>query len=1342
MDSANITDKQILWERKLLDFSLRNNLLNTKLGKKTVPFVSFDNDKIENLLQSNTDFSLQAFIKPKTEPMDDGMYNSVLQASDIKQEVSEAVSKKKLISYLTESELADSVKYIYRASRTALEENGTNSLFLAIGLLKWFEEGKNSVPRYAPVLLLPVDIIRKGGQNNYVIRSREEDKILNITLTEFLKQQFHIDLSFLNPLPADQAGIDVNLVLNNVRQAISQIKEWEVKEETLLGLFSFNKFVMYNDIHSHQDILRRNGITESLIEGKITSVNTQNVLDMRNADKNNSPADFAVPMDADSSQLNAVIESANDKSFILYGPPGTGKSQTITNIIANALYHGKRVLFVAEKMAALEVVQKRLKKIGLAPFCLELHSNKVTKKHFLEQMQRALDVTKIQSDKDYGKTADEIFAKRKSLIHYAEALHVKHDNGFSLYDLINEYLAINCQESNIVVSDIKNVTADDVCNWKNEIPQLENVIRIIGRPDNHPLKGLKFENNNPDTFEKIKKLLDEYIREKDENMLALRLESLLKYCQKNFFEDKCFSFDEVCKMIEEHRIRQEEYKNAFTINKLKADDLDIEAFTNLWQKAKNKNFITSFFAKNKVFKQLKPYGFTDKNNIDNQLETVRKYQLAKQNWEKNLEEKYNFLDSLKPYFQTWTDNFEKINDWYHWINLRNKYEHSPFVAFFDNIEKDNVSVVNAVNSTIKKVYHDMIVYYINNDEQLRSFNGIMFDGIIEKYRKYTSYFQELTKRELYCRLASNIPSQTMEAVASSEMGILKRNILNNGRGNSIRSIIDKIPALLPKLTPCMLMSPISVAQFLSFENDKFDLVIFDEASQMPTSEAVGAVARGKNLIVVGDPKQMPPTSFFSATQTDDEQADIDDMESILDDCISLSLPEYYLSWHYRSKHESLIAFSNTQYYDSRLYTFPSVDDNTAKVRLVQTKGTYDKGRTRSNVEEAKAISAEVIRRLQDKELRKRSIGIVAFSKAQQNLIEDILENDLSAYPELENIAYNSEEPVFVKNLENVQGDERDIILFSIGYGPDKDGKVSMNFGPLNNNGGERRLNVAVSRARYEMIVFSALKPEHIDLSKTSSKGVEGLKAFLQFAQTGRMPQPKTELSQTESNDNVINQLADALQQHGYEVRTNIGRSKFKIDLAVIDKNNTDKYSLGILCDGNSYYAVPTVRDREVVQRNVLNMLDWNIMRIWTVDWYKDKQRVIRTVLEKLSDIEKSASVTSQPIAQDYKFDVPVPEKNEVNTDKITANTKKPSSVTAKRDIAEVPATEIINTVNYVLNEQISLPKEDLKKTVSQQLGFARMGTNISNSIENILLLLQKQQKIEISEDNMAVKLKQ
>lgn len=568
-----------------------------------------------------------------------------------------------------------------------------------------------------------------------------------------------------------------------------------------------------------------------------------------------------------------------------------------------------------------------------------------------------------------------------------------------------------------------------------------------------------------------------------------------------------------------------------------------------------------------------------------------------------------------------------------------------------------------------------------------------------------------------------MPSSSASSADGSEIGILKRNIANGGRGNSIRTIMDNIPALLPRLCPCMLMSPISVAQYIDLKSEKFDLVIFDEASQMPTSEAVGAIARGKALIVVGDSKQMPPTSFFSSTQVDEEEADIDDMESILDDCKTLSLREYYLSWHYRSKHESLIAFSNSQYYDNRLFTFPSVDDQMAKVKLVPVNGVYDKGRTRSNPEESKAIVKEIIRRLSDPELSKYSIGVVSFSKVQGDRIEDDLTEELDRHPELKDIAYNSPEPIFVKNLENVQGDERDVILFSVGYGADKNGKVSMNFGPLNNAGGERRLNVAVSRARYEMIVYSTLKSSQIDLKRSQAKGVEGLKSFLEFAETGRLPMIDSALQEADQNV-MVRQICDMLTEQGYMAKPNVGRSNFKVDIAVSTAEHPEKYILGILCDGKTYYETKTTRDREIVQPNVMRMLGWRVMRVYSIDWYENRERSIQQILDELkgneaADVKPETEKDDIPLkafCADHikKTDIlKEPERNQGQIPYIEAEVTVPAIDKAAYDPTAAYNTKV---TRQILAKEQPITEGYLCKRVARLFGFGHAGANIQKAV--------------------------
>ena len=451
---------------------------------------------------------------------------------------------------------------------------------------------------------------------------------------------------------------------------------------------------------------------------------------------------------------------------------------------------------------------------------------------------------------------------------------------------------------------------------------------------------------------------------------------------------------------------------------------------------------------------------------------------------------------------------------------------------------------------------------------------------------------------------------------------------------------------------------------------------------------------------------MPPTSFFDTQQVDDEDAELDDLDSILDDCQALSLPDHYLAFHYRSKHESLIAFSNQEYYDGRLFTFPSADDRQRKVSLVKVEGVYDKGGKRSNRAEAEAVVSEIIRRLNDAELSQRSIGVVAFSVAQQNLIEDVFMEAISGKPELEARALQSEEPIFIKNLENVQGDERDVILFSIGYGPDKDGNVSMNFGPLNNRGGERRLNVAVSRARYEMMVFSTLRAEQIDLRRSQAAGVEGLQKFLKYAEGGDSPLTPL-LQRGEQEEGLSADIAAALNSLGYKTALNVGRSKFKVDVAVVDPQDPDRYLIAILIDNHARNATKIARDRELTQPAVLEGLGWKVLRVWSIDWLQNRQRVLDTIvaaIETRKTTTKAAPLTlTQPKIVEEK-----------------AKAVKPAAIVSKdgtkRDIDDIPDATIDKVVLQIVNEQIAIPLDGIKLAANRMLGYQRRTTRIDNAI--------------------------
>ena len=523
---------------------------------------------------------------------------------------------------------------------------------------------------------------------------------------------------------------------------------------------------------------------------------------------------------------------------------------------------------------------------------------------------------------------------------------------------------------------------------------------------------------------------------------------------------------------------------------------------------------------------------------------------------------------------------------------------------------------------------------IDLEPVLRDFFGREHAERIEQFRNLDETLAALTRDLIRARLAAGIPrDQVRDDIPKAELGLLRKEIGKKARHIPVRQLLSRIPKLLPRLKPCVLMSPLSVAQYLEPSHEVFDVVIFDEASQIPVWDAVGAIARGKQLIVVGDPKQLPPTNFFNAADdSESEGSDINlqqDLESILDELLTNGLRHKRLQWHYRSRHEGLIAFSNRYYYENDLLTFPSPETALGGVRFTHLPDArYDKGKSRTNPLEARALVDELVKRLRQSDGPPRSYGVVTFSQAQQQLVENLLDEERRKYPEIE-VHFNDEppvdgEPVFVKNLENVQGDERDVIFFSICYGPDETGRISINFGPLNRDGGERRLNVAITRAKHEVLVFSSLRGDQIDLTRTRARGVRDLKYFLDYAERGpkALAAATAALANAEPDSEFEQMVADRIHAAGFEVHHQVGCSGYRIDLGVVDPQTPGRYLLGVECDGATYHRAATARDRDKLRQLILEGLGWKLHRIWSTDWWHDADAETSKLLAWLSELSK------------------------------------------------------------------------------------------------------------------------
>lgn len=1399
--------KESMWERKLLDLTLKNSLLNFIPRKNMLQIMSVSANETAQAIIDNGEYSLLEMPSEFLPLIDKAQsFNTSDVVSRLSQLITLEQKNGRLRTFCDGKNLNAYTQAMYRKEKTLAEETGTSALYAACGFLKWnFPDEKNTF-KYAPLILLPLTLVKKAAGKGYTVKLREEELQFNTTLTEFLKQQFGIELRGISNINAGE----IESIFAAVKKQILSFKGWEVTGDIYIASLSFAGWLMWNDIRSNMETFRKNKIISSLIQSKTEP-------SLLNNAKTSPSQEIYLPVTADSSQTEAVKLSDKNASFILHGPPGTGKSQTITNIIANALAKNKKVLFVAEKQAALSVVKKRLDSIGIGDFCLELHSDKTVKTEVVKKLYDTSRLTPSENAK-YQQNYKNLKELDLAVSSPFSSLHKKRRLGISVYegiiklkeyqnapDIINidslfyeklteeklklyqnllaELVSVSADLKGIYRSPFENSaiveydrtivpkiittvkilreearhlkTYTEMCFeilcsrlrivTKKKLIQLKELCEMLTKSDN-PYKKL-FENvkgtdavntlNNfvsvykdfeasEDTFNKIFKSKVEL------PVSAEALKEELEIFPIDFSKSKPLRiFIKRINKAARQKIRIENLKDSMlaVIDYYQKKELTADAgekLARLFSGSKvNYNQVADFIlqleklygAVSKIFMRY------DRNSFNLTLENLftkypsgifRGFLYAYDSFERGRVEFFNLLKIEKDYDEigedyaefislkaaSVRDNIDMLDGWCRFNMLVKRFKEEGLKFALAPIYDGKITANEISSCFYKKVYENFVAREISEDETLAKFSSAITEEKIENFKLLSEEFEKITCAEIREKLISRLPDLNTEGSLSVELMQLQRAVKSNMRGITVRSIISSMKNLFPVLSPCLLMSPAAVAKYLPAE-EQFDIAVFDEASQVPTAEAVGAIARSKCTVIVGDPKQLPPTSFFVSDYVDEDNLQLEDLESILEDCLALGLPERYLKWHYRSKHESLIAFSNALYYGNRLCTFPSTDALISKVQLKFVEnGVYDRGSSKTNQAEADCVVAEVVKRLKSgKSLQ--SIGIVTFSGAQQTLIENKI-SDALIKNRLENAAYDREEPLFIKNLENVQGDERDVILFSVCYGPDRYGKLSYNFGPLNQSNGWRRLNVAASRAREEMVVFSSMTSAMIDLSKNNAKGVAGIKAFLEFAQSGKTMLAVKSAFVGDITRGIGKYISDDLTEAGYECRSGVGVSDFKIDVAVLDPK-TKRFMLGIICDSRPPLQ-NDIKGETVLQIKTLKRLGWNVLRIWSINYLNNPKREIKKIKQYIDKIKGISNEKSEnKYAKPYK---------EAQLKQLTTLS---SYITDENN-----ADEIKQRLSAIIKAEQPISKDVLIKKLLNSYGIIRTGSRINAQIEEIL----------------------
>jgi superfamily I DNA and/or RNA helicase/very-short-patch-repair endonuclease len=1240
---SELTEKKIIfWKEKLQDMTGRNRLLFFRANRSST---------LEITHPELQDFYDYFVVRGKTMefPVPDIEEPNELFEKDESNLAINEIGVKQLPNKINR------ILYNLRTrSKSAQEERGISVLYLAMGFLKW-QESEFSEFSEAPIVMIPISLDREGLGSAYKIQIIEEDIILNPSLDVKLRNDFRLTFP---EVPDFINSTDLNNYFDEISGLISGYEGWKIINKSAISIFNFQNLILINDLEKNSDLYSSNPLIQALSSGQFNQKIPDDIVDIYNIDDKVSIEDTVQVLDADSSQQEAIEAAKSGIDLIIQGPPGTGKSQTIANIIAEFLGRNKKVLFVSQKMAALEVVHKRLNQVGLGEFCLEVHSHKTDKKTVIEDLGKSLNGNNKVKLNGYDQIFSRLKDVKRKLNKYDNDLHNSQNklelSPFDLYGLLaqleNQFLLkFDIPNFENTTNEIHNSRLSIIQEFTNFGEILDNYSEFIWKGANFGNLSIQDEELIEDTLERMGKNIEIFqslindlaltynVNLPDNFKTSFNLLSITKKYLPSFFglnlEDllnrfnteynnifrifnKNFKADK--QLIISHRAKE----NTPKFQEIK-NDLEIASqFDSL--DTNNKNDPVSSLAESileieKKYKEisLEYKKFSQNFLLDKSQDFIKNfYQIPLIELQQNFNVLKGRVDLLK--------RFEELK------KLTSKAFEIELKSFFLQSIKNNIPTKDWENIFLKRFYLLLLDFNLEKLPDLNNFNGVQHNQKIQEFRELDIKRIEIAKGQIRATLLENKTDASWMKASSSEEAILRREMNKKRRIKPLRKIFQEIPELLLELKPCLMMSPLTVSQLLDADLYKFDLVIFDEASQLPPEYAVGAFARAKNVVIAGDRHQLPPTSFFQSADFESSEEDIttDDFESILNECNAIGMPSKMLNWHYRSQDESLIAFSNYHFYDNRLYTFPSalgLDEKMGVEFHPIIDGVYKRGAGgQFNIIEAREVAKGIIEHYQ--KYPDFSLGVITFNHSQKRMIEEQLEKELANHPKLRHIiSGEGEEPLFVKSLEMVQGDERDYIFFSVGFGKDEGGKFLLNFGPLNRIGGERRLNVAVTRSKRGVRIYSSIQPEDIDLERVSNKGPKLLRKYMELARDGlRSIYADVEHFEDAEFDSPFEKAVyDALVNRGLQLKIQVGVSNYRIDIVVVDEDQPGKYLLGIECDGATYHSAATARDRDRIRQGVLENLGWKIHRIWSRDWFNDSAGQINKVLDIVERIKNN-----------------------------------------------------------------------------------------------------------------------
>ena len=1484
--SNGINQKLQSSRKELLDIGLRNTMLNFRKTAKTLIVVDELSEEVFNILyrqEKAMTFAPMARQRIAEMARLSGAEGSDAESAEDEQLLHEmdgvdwSVSAEgdaigesgrarrhvdsRLQTAMEDERLFLQLLKIHTEAKGFIEEQGVNTLFLALGFLHWYEDDSAEAVRKAPLVLLPVSLERSGAKDAFTLRYSGDDLVENLSLVAKLKTDFGLDLTtcgFGDAFETQEEG-GLATYFRAVSDVVSKYPRWKVaSDEIALGFFSFGKFLMFKDLdpkswpegkqpdlHAVMGRLLGAGFSDQR-SAYAEEVNIDSVI---------APGEVRFVKDADSSQTEAILEIRAGSNLVIQGPPGTGKSQTITNVIAELIGQNKTVLFVAEKMAALEVVKRRLDESHLGDAVFELHSHKSTKQSVLKELARTLE-----QGKPLNSVGEDDLASLKQLQDdlnlYCQAVSSQAGaSGLAFVDVLGKYLNLKRMRTGLPI-----LSFAPMASWSHaeQLKRRELVRELVlhlaemGRPDRKafwgtdrtffsPIEQSRATQALQQAGEHLKSLQSAAAALSDRLMLSrpATLSDVDVICRAARRAAEAPRLEGVQLTTGDWQSRRDAIRELLeagaqmTACRHQNDSVLIEAawdqdllevrasllaYGDKWWRIFAGRFRAARARLQGLAREALPKGsadmlllvdsvlaFQQSKKIYDQHEALgaalfgAQWQRQKSDWAvlerlsswviqlhddlgngqipkgildflaghadasgfgeaatgieqsvvaldlalgivleviglngpgKKEQVRAQGLDALAIRLLQWGEGLSALYQMARWNVLAGQLQAEGLEELL-RIASSTEQPELLTDILDLSWYSGLVQLVYEKNPPLQQFDRIRHEHQISRFRS----LDLASLRHAQTSLAKQVWESMPNINQPGEMAILRGEINKKRRHMPIRQLIERAGRAIQQIKPVFMMSPMSIANFLPPGKLEFDVVVFDEASQVKAVDAFGAILRGKQVVVVGDTRQMPPTDFFSREiEMDDDESATSDIESILTMFKSAGSQERYLRWHYRSRHESLIAVSNVEFYDSKLVVFPSAGQHPHAKGIsfeYLPEALYDRGRTRTNKEEARAVARAVMAHaLKTPDL---SLGVAAFSVAQRDLIQVEIELLRRKTPEAEAFfTRESSEPFFVKNLENIQGDERDVIFISIGYGRNESGRIAREFGPLNREGGHRRLNVLITRAKMAMRVFSNFRADELDLEAGASLGVRALKNFLQYAETGELAVARETGKAADSPFEL--EVIEALRERNYEVEPQVGTAGYFIDIAVKDPEFPGRYVLAIECDGAAYHSSRSARDRDRLRQGVLEGLGWNFHRIWSTDWFRNPQQEITRAIAAIESARAKIAARKDTIVP---MMVPEPAHEIVRgrpADDAVPTSSRPyvkarlsPVLDSTVPLHQAPPESLAQMIKTVADVESPVHVSEVTRRLMEAFGVNRAGSRITSAVEEAVRLGKKMQ---------------